>query len=56
MIAPSSIRYSGRSSCLTSAIDASPPEAMTGIVVARASSAVAGRLRPFSTPSRSMSV
>ncbi len=40
----------------TSSIEARPPEAMTGILVARASSAVAGRLRPFRMPSRSMSV
>src|SRR5690606_5491342 len=56
VIAPSSIAYSGFSRASSSANEASPPDALTGMRVARASSAVAGRFKPFRTPSRSISV
>ncbi len=39
-----------------SSIEARPPLAMTGIGTACASSSVESKLRPFSTPSRSISV
>ena len=55
-MAPASFLARGCSSALTSSIEAKPPDAMTGIEMRSASAMVASMLRPFSTPSRAMSV
>src|SRR5690606_8692137 len=55
-MAPASFRASGCVMRRMSSREARPPEAMTGIVTAFASSMVEGQLMPVSTPSRSMSV
>src|SRR6266851_2254201 len=55
-MAPASFFAHGCNSAATSAIEASPPEAITGMLTASASAMAASRLRPASTPSREMSV
>jgi hypothetical protein len=55
-MAPSSFSASGMVMRTMSAIEARPPEAMTGIETASASSMVDSQLMPVRMPSRSMSV
>src|SRR5215467_12117630 len=55
-MAPASFCARGSNSALMSPIDASPPEAITGMEIASASEIVASKLRPCSIPSRAMSV
>ena len=55
-MAPSRTAQSGWVRRSISAMEARPPEAMTGIETARASPRVIGKLRPLRMPSRAMSV
>ena len=55
-VAPAISAQSGWSSRCTSSIEASPPEAITGMRTACASASVISTLRPLRMPSRAMSV
>jgi len=54
--APASFFARGSSSALTSAIEARPPEAITGMLTSSASAMAASRFNPLSRPSRAISV